>query len=279
MMRRLLAGTVLLLGGVSAVQAQQVAGASAGLQLPQIANNFSMSADQPFALAVPSALAAPFTPVVPFTTVAPARDPGDLLNANVAPSPVSGSSSITPGDMALADPAAVSSAALSSDPDPSPDPKFLYGGRDDYRWQLGLGAVWERFRSSIFNASAVGLNTSISYYLNDWLGVEGNVLTAFAPEIFDREHVKLLNLTGGPRIAWRQRRWEPWAHGLIGWAHEQPQTADNTRNAFAVQVGGGADYRINPRLSLRLEGDWLRTEFFSQSQNNFTLMGGAVIHF
>jgi len=125
----------------------------------------------------------------------------------------------------------------------------------------------------------VGFNTSISYYLNNWLGVEGNALEAFAPEIFDREHVKLFNFTGGPRIAWRQRRWEPWLHGLVGLSHEQPQTAGHSRNAFAAQLGGGADYRINPRLSLRLQGDWLHTLFFSQSQNNFVLVGGAVIHF
>src|SRR5260370_42092088 len=27
---------------------------------------------------------------------------------------------------------------------PSPQPKFLYGGRDDYRWELGLAASWLR---------------------------------------------------------------------------------------------------------------------------------------
>jgi hypothetical protein len=180
----------------------------------------------------------------------------------------------------LADPAAIPSAALpGADPAPAPDPKFLYGGRDDYRWQLGIGASWVRFRSRVFNASAVGVNTSLSYYLNNWLGVEANVLTGFAPEIFDREHVKLVNFTGGARIAWRQRRWEPWAHVLIGLSHEQPQTQASGRNSFAVQAGGGADYRFNPRLSFRLQGDWLHTQFFGDSQNNFNLVGGIVLHF
>jgi len=257
MMRRFFVWAVLLFGSACAAQAQQVPGSDAGLQLA--ASNFSASADVPF--------------------VSPLRNAGDLLNASVTPVAVSSASPAASGDMAMADLGPVPFTALPSAPEPAADPKFLYGGRDDYRWQLGLGASWERFRSSIFNASAVGVNTSISYYLNDWLGVEGNLLTGFAPEIFDREHVKLLNLTGGPRIAWRQRRWEPWAHGLVGWAHEQPQTAGNSKNAFAAQLGGGADYRINPRLSLRLEGDWLHTLFFSQSQNNFTLIGGVVIHF
>jgi hypothetical protein len=203
-----------------------------------------------------------------------------------APMSAVNTDSVTPGSSVtpMADTSARSEAAepvpaVPANPAPSPDPKFLYGGRDDYRWQLGLGVSWERFRSSIFNASAVGLNTSIAYYTNDWLGIEGNLMTGFAPTIFDHEHVKLFNLTGGPKIAWRQRRWEPWVHGLVGFSHEQPQTAAGGRNAFAAQVGGGADYRINPRLSARLQGDWLHTQFFSQSQNNFTLAGSLVIHF
>lgn len=170
-------------------------------------------------------------------------------------------------------------ATPDAPPSPAPDPKFIYGGRDDFRWQLAIGADWVRFRSSLFNASAVGVMSSVTYFTNDWFGVEGNFTTAFAPQIFDKEHVKIFVVGGGPKIAWRQRKWEPWVHGIIGFAHEQPQTAGNTRHALAVEVGGGADYRFNPRFSGRLEADWLRTSFFSQSQNNFVLMGGVVFHF
>jgi opacity protein-like surface antigen len=178
-------------------------------------------------------------------------------------------------------PAAAASpfGTAAPDPSPAPDPKFLYGGRDDFRWQLAIGADWFRFRSSIFNASAVGVKSSVTYFTNDWFGIEGNVSATFAPEIFDREHVKLLVYGAGPKIAWREKKWEPWAHAIIGGSHEQPQTAGNSKNAFAVQVGGGADYRINPRLSGRLEADWVHTGYFGQSQNNFELMGGVVFHF
>jgi opacity protein-like surface antigen len=164
-------------------------------------------------------------------------------------------------------------------PSPAPDPKFLYGGRDDFRWQLGIGVDWLRFRNSIFNASAIGVKSSVTYFTNDWFGIEGNVSATFAPEILDREHVKVLVYGGGPKIAWREKKWEPWAHAIIGGSHEQPQTAGNSKNAFAVQVGGGADYRFNPRFSGRLEADWVHTNYFSQTQNNFELMGGVVFHF
>lgn len=212
-------------------------------------------------------VAAPFSPV-PSTSAAPF-----LLTDATTAVPIPNLS------LDAAAGALTSTATPDASPAPAPDPKFLYGGRDDYRWQLGVGVDWIRFRSSIFNASAVGVDSSVTYFLNDWFGVEGNVATGFAPEIFDREHVKLLVYGGGPKIAWRQHKWEPWVHAIVGGAHEQPQTADNGRNAFAVEAGGGADYRFNPRFSGRLEADWVYTGFFGQTQNNFKLAAGVVFHF
>jgi Outer membrane protein beta-barrel domain len=161
----------------------------------------------------------------------------------------------------------------------SPPPRFVFGGRDDYRWQLGFGLDWIRFRSSVYNASAVGVRTTATYFTNSWFGIEGGVSAAYAPQIFQNEHIKLLIYGGGPKIAWRQRRWEPWMHAIVGGAHVQPQTSGSGRNAFAVQLGGGADYRFNPRFSGRLQGDYVRTSFFHQSQNDFQLTAGLVIHF
>ena len=201
-------------------------------------------------------------------------------------------------DLAAADPISLSAARFTNMPaapevatalalplenaepaSPSPQPKFLYGGREDYRWELGLGATWLRFRSSVFNASAVGINTSVVYFTNDWFGVEGNITAAFAPTILANEHVKIATYGGGPKIAWRQRQWEPWLHGIFGGAHEQPQISGQSRNSYVIKAGGGADYRWNPRISFRLEGDYVRTGFFNKSQNDFQLSGGIVFHF
>jgi hypothetical protein len=167
----------------------------------------------------------------------------------------------------------------AADPAPSPKPRFVYGGRDDYRWQLGLGLAWFRFQSSAFNANAIGIRTSIAYFLNEWLGVEGNITAAFSPGTIGTDHAKIVVYGGGPKVAWRQRRWEPWLHAILGGAHEQPQTAAGTRSSYSIQLGGGADYRWNPHLSFRAESDYVRTGFFHQTQNNFQLAGGAVLHF
>lgn len=173
----------------------------------------------------------------------------------------------------LAEPASADAAP------PSPNPRFVYGGRSDYRWQLGLSLAWVRFNSSRFSANAIGIETSVAYFLNEWLGVEGDVTAVFSPTTIGGNNVKLLVYGGGPKVAWRQKRWEPWLHGIFGGAHEQPQTAGQSRNAYSIMAGGGADYRWNPHLSFRAEGDYLRTGFFGQSQNNFKLAGGAILHF
>lgn len=162
---------------------------------------------------------------------------------------------------------------------PEPKPKFLYGGRDDYRWQLSLGAAGFRFQSNVINASGVGIMSSVTYFLNDWFAVEGNVSATFAPAILKNEDVKFVVYGGGAKIAWRQKRWEPWMHGIFGGAHEQPLTAAGSRSSYSIQVGGGADYRWNPRVSFRFEGDYVRTGFFNQGQNNLLLAGGIVFHF
>ena len=173
--------------------------------------------------------------------------------------------------------------ALPADPSPAAapaaKPRYIFGDRDDYRWQLSLGVEFIRFQSNILNASLVGLNTTVTYFTNDWFALEGNLVTGFAPQIYDREHVKYFSGAGGIRIGSRRARFEPWGHALVGGAHLQPQTAGNSRSALAVQAGIGLDYRVNARLSLRAQADWLRTQFFSDAQNNFQGVAAIVFHF
>jgi hypothetical protein len=176
-----------------------------------------------------------------------------------------------PAGSAAAEPAAGAAA--------TPRPRFVFGDRDDYRWQLGLGVEFLRFQSSRIDASLVGLNTTVTYFTNDWFALEGNVVTGFAPEIYEQEHVKYFGGGGGIRIGSRRARWEPWGHVLAGGGHLQPQTAGSSRNALMVQAGAGVDFRLHARLSLRGEGDYVFNNFFSEHQNGFQAVAGVVFHF
>lgn len=170
-------------------------------------------------------------------------------------------------------------AAAPAPAAPAPAPKLLYGSRDDYRWQLGLGFAYVKFRSAPLSASLRGLNTSLAYFTNDWFGIEGNVTSAFGSTVLGNDRQKYFSLTGGPKIAWRQRRWEPWGHALFGLVRVNPQLAGVSRNGFGVLLGGGVDLRWKPRLAFRFEGDWVRSQLYSSSQNSFQLVTGFVFHF
>ena len=251
-MKRLFASAFLLLGSVGVARAQ-VSAPTLNIDRANVAQDFSATSAAKATLQSDLAAAD--------TVSAPAAKP-----ANTFAAPVFATALALPLDNA--EPAS-----------PSPQPRFLYGGRDDYRWQLGIAASWLRFRSSVFDASAVGINTSVVYFTNDWFGIEGSISAVFAPTIFANEHVKIATYGAGPKIAKRARRWEPWLHAIFGGAHEQPQVMGQGRNTYAIKAGGGGDYRWNPRISFRLEGDYVRTGFFSRSQNDFQIAGGIVFHF
>jgi opacity protein-like surface antigen len=156
-----------------------------------------------------------------------------------------------------------------------------FGDDDSYRWEVGLGYEFIHFKSAPFSANLSGLHSDVAYNLNDWFALEGNVVSAWGGKVLGGETSKYVLFTGGGRVGWgpTRRRWSPWAHALIGGAHLNPQVAGESKNGFAVQLGGGADYRWRGRVSFRAEGDYVRTQLYSTSQNNFQFGAGVVLHF
>jgi len=176
-------------------------------------------------------------------------------------------------------PAAPSSSFAS--PAPPPVPQFPSSHDDFYRWDLGVGYELLHFKSAPFSANLSGLHTDLTYNFKDWLGVEGSLVSAWGGKVLGGETSKAVLFTGGVRIGegYSRHRWTPWGHALIGGIHMWPQVAGQGRVSFAVQAGGGADYRLNDRLSFRAEGDYVRTQLYASSQNNFQFGAGVVIHF
>jgi hypothetical protein len=188
----------------------------------------------------------------------------------------------TENDLSVVAPAAEANAETAPLPaTPAAKPKYVFfGDRDDYRWQLGVGVDFVHFNSVALDSNMVGLNTTVTYFTNSWFGVEGSVITAFGGTTFNSSnHAKLFGGAGGIRIGSRRARWEPFAHGLVGGAHLQPQTAYGSRTSIMALAGGGVDFRVHARLSLRGEADWLYTAYYSQNQNNLQVVGGVVFHF
>jgi hypothetical protein len=166
---------------------------------------------------------------------------------------------------------APSASASSSSAHPSAAPTRVPSIKDigrENRWQIGLGVALVRFRSSVYVATAVGLNSSLAYFVKDSLAIEGAVTSAFAPAVFQSyEHVKYVGYGAGPKYVFGHDALQPWVHVLAGGIHILPQTAFGSQNGFELLAGGGADYAFTSSLAVRLEADYLRTYVFKQSQN------------
>ena len=168
-------------------------------------------------------------------------------------------------------------SAAAAKPEPRVVPR-----REDYdHWQLGFAYTYFRFRSAPLTANLNGIDTSLAYMLDERYGIEGSVSAAFSTLLsgFPQEHAKLLTYMGGPRYSWPRRKWEPWAHVLVGGVHLAPQTASGGENAFAYSAGGGLDYPLTSGLAARAQANWIGTRLFGETQNHFQIAAGFLIHF
>ena len=145
-------------------------------------------------------------------------------------------------------------------------------------WEMGLGFALLRFRSAPFDSTLGGLNTTVGYYLRDHLAVEGSITSAFELHSARDSDAKSVFYGGGIKLNWGNRKWQPFVHAFLGGVHMFPQTAFGN-NGFAAQVGGGVEKRLKPRLWLRFEGDYLRSQLYSSGQNNFQAVVGVNYRF
>jgi hypothetical protein len=163
-------------------------------------------------------------------------------------------------------------------PEPKPKPRPYYG-EDPHKWQLGLAFALVRFRSSIYFASAPGLNTSLAYWWKEWVAIEGSVTSAFAPPVFENEHFRYLGYGAGPKFSFGHDRLQPWAHALVGGVHLIPQTASSGRNGAEITMGGGIDYTFNDVLSAKGGVDYLGTHMFGEWQSSLQVVAGLSLRF
>lgn len=136
-----------------------------------------------------------------------------------------------------------------------------------------------------------GGSASATYHIKDWISAvadfgayhNGNILGTHTDGT-------LSTYLFGPRISYRSyHRFLPFGEALFGVAHAGSNlVGNNSRNSFGMALGGGVDYRLTNRFSIRpLQVDYLLTRFAEgtsttagrQSQNNLRASAGVVIHF
>lgn len=82
----------------------------------------------------------------------------------------------------------------------------------------------------------------------------------------------------GPRVSFSIGKLRPFAEIEGGIGHTNTN-AFGSDTSWAWAIGGGVDYRIVRPVALRLEGDYVSTGFFSQTQENFRISTGIVFRF
>jgi opacity protein-like surface antigen len=124
-------------------------------------------------------------------------------------------------------------------------------------------------------------------YIGNFFGINASF-----PDQPTRTH--LHNFLFGPTLTYRKNaKLTPFAHILVGDSHVTTLTKGSafslTRDALALAAGGGVDYKVGSRLTVRLaQFDYMHSNFdyrnavvnfsgFSTSQNHFRYSAGIVI--
>lgn len=88
------------------------------------------------------------------------------------------------------------------------------------------------------------------------------------------------SVMGGPQFTFAAPGGTAFAHALFGLGKDRVNIGfgDSDRQ-FAWAVGGGYDYQVGPRFSIRvIQVDYLRSKLFDTSQNNIRASVGLVYH-
>jgi hypothetical protein len=164
-----------------------------------------------------------------------------------------------------------------------------------------LGFSYERTNSTAFGPILVR-TTVTSPNLHGWeacfegkvlpfVGIVGDVSGHYGTQSFTEatpNGSQNINVTGheqeylvGLRLSVPVGKLTPFAEARAGAAHiHTGGTLPGPSNtSFATALGGGLDYRLFGPIAARIEGDYLRTSFFSSTQNNFRLAVGGVFRF
>jgi opacity protein-like surface antigen len=124
---------------------------------------------------------------------------------------------------------------------------------------------------------------SAAYSLNHYLGVVGEFSGCKVTGLPSGVSGHTFTYLFGPRLTYRAYgRLEPFGEALFGGAHASLSGGGITAsdNAFAMALGGGADYKWKPSVAIRfIQADYLYTRSNGTSENDFRLQAGIVFRF
>jgi len=126
--------------------------------------------------------------------------------------------------------------------------------------------------------------------LSRWMGIAGEFSAGHASHISSLgQDLTLTTFMGGPRVSWPRYRAVPFGEFLVGGARGSgsyfPSATSSSTSAtsLAYASGGGLDFNLNDRFSLRaFDAKFLHTGFpngVNSSQRQLQIGVGIVMHF
>jgi len=176
-------------------------------------------------------------------------------------------------------------------------------------WQAGINYSYVGFdlASGGIRRSYNGVSATVSRYADNdgWWGIEGYINFtggSIASDINRDDGPHVINNSassvtaiqtvfgGGPRFAYRKKKFEPWAHlifagDLFKFSGVSVQVAAgetltvSSYTGFSIVAGGGVDYKINRRFAIRGGVDSISSRVREAWYQSVSAGGGLVISF
>ena len=127
-----------------------------------------------------------------------------------------------------------------------------------------------------------GFNTSFTYNFNRILGATGEFGANYGNASISRAKADQFFFLFGPKFAYRgNSRVTPFAHVLPGVVRQNLNfgASDTSTTQFALATGGGIDFNVTERISVRgAQADYIMTRL-GGIQNNLRVSTGFVLKF
>jgi Outer membrane protein beta-barrel domain len=133
-------------------------------------------------------------------------------------------------------------------------------------------------RADLVSGNGVNLNGwegALQGNLLPWVGIVADISGHYGSDA----DASLYTVLFGPRVFVPVGKITPFAHALFGAGHESLNAISASDTSFATALGGGVDYKLIPAVGWRVQGDFVQTRFFSNTQNDFRFSTGIVLHF
>jgi len=128
-----------------------------------------------------------------------------------------------------------------------------------------------------------GGGANLAYNINNWLGGVADFGVCKVTGLPSGVSANAVNYLFGPRVSYRSYgSLTPFAQVLFGGERLGAGVSgvgSGSVNAFAMTLGGGADYKFTDHVSFRGQVEYLYTHFSGSGQNNARIEAGIVYRF